>query len=444
MRRSDDNLNSNSETPGVDIANLNTDGSAICGSKSSDVVDDKPKLSKTVVFNTQPVTERVKFDWKIKNFEAICPRDCSGFQPCRSNVFTVGTKLGKPSRWCFELRHDNGYLSMVLCREKIYVNLNESPHESNIPCKIALISPDGTASLEGITGPNPTQIHEDVLARVQSVVEKVGGFAHPRENSEWKQFISIHELHDNRTRYFRVDGTIHFKMEFEISGLTHMKSSEESALERRETLRKEAMERHRKQIAADLEQLMTTGECSNFVIRCGTQVFSVHKQLLQARCPKFFEDLLELMHASKIRVCKSTDPLLSKIVKITDVEPEPLSAFLEYIYTGTVKQLPDVFSKWQLLLQLADRWKASNLKDFCFYKMLAILDAENTGPFVCLANVHEAGGEVWEFISAFCELNYHTLIKNESFNKCRLDNPHSFRFFDTLRRPALSPYSPKS
>ncbi|CAG7821271.1 unnamed protein product, partial [Allacma fusca] len=35
------------------------------------------------------------------------------------------------------------------------------------------------------------------------------------------------------------------------------------------------------------------------------------------------------------------------------------------------------------------------------------------------ADLHEASEDIWEFIQAFCKINYNTLINNESFNKCR-------------------------
>ncbi|CAG7834381.1 unnamed protein product, partial [Allacma fusca] len=114
----DDQINSNAKADGVDSSNAITEESAIC--KNNFEITEH-KLNTHVIFNTQPMTEKVKFDWKIKNFEAICPPDGRGFVTCCSNVFTVGTKVGKSSRWCFELRYDEGHLSMVLCRDKIYI-----------------------------------------------------------------------------------------------------------------------------------------------------------------------------------------------------------------------------------------------------------------------------------------------------------------------------------
>ncbi|CAG7821498.1 unnamed protein product, partial [Allacma fusca] len=221
---------------------------------------------------------------------------------------------------------------MVLCRDKIYITKTKSSAPT-IPCRIELLSPDGSVALEGVTSENPTQNHTDILARVQTVAGKVGGFVHPRENSEWKRFISINEFHTNRSRYMREDGTVQFKMAFELTGVVSIKSPEESALERCEAHKKAIQEEHGKEIIQDLEALMTNGECTNFVIRCDSKVFSVHKQLLHARCPKFYDYLQDLVNASRVRVCKSSDPLLSKIATLNDVESESLGALLEYIYT---------------------------------------------------------------------------------------------------------------
>ncbi|CAG7821272.1 unnamed protein product, partial [Allacma fusca] len=53
--------------------------------------------------------------------------------------------------------------------------------------------------------------------------------------------------------------------------------------------------------------------------------------------------------------------------------------------------------------------------------MAVTLDGSSSlgGSFICLADLHEASEDIWEFIQAFCKINYNTLINNESFNKCR-------------------------
>ena len=92
------------------------------------------------------------------------------------------------------------------------------------------------------------------------------------------------------------------------------------------------------------------------------------------------------------------------MAKITDIDPETLRAFLEYVYSGNVKSLPKVFSKWQLLLLLAERNDMKKLQELCFFYMLGMMDVETIGPLIRLVHKYNAPERIHHFIYTFCLL----------------------------------------
>ena len=131
------------------------------------------------------------------------------------------------------------------------------------------------------------------------------------------------------------------------------------------------------------ERLLNTGEHGDIVLKCHNQTFIVHSFILAHRVPLFYEKIVNVQY------------------KITNISPQSLKVFLQFIYTGniclkhfnTVLDLYKMFQTYDLgldcfkifvndILYIDDDWKYYQNYSFNVYMN------KHQWKFISLNNVH--------------------------------------------------------
>jgi hypothetical protein len=109
------------------------------------------------------------------------------------------------------------------------------------------------------------------------------------------------------------------------------------------------------ELCDDLQHLLTNSIMSDFTILCRNEVFPCHKAILVSRS-SVFRRMLENIRTST-----------ENKIEIIDCEPETMKAFLQFLYTGQVKDEnydQASYNSTDLLL-LADKYNVIGLKKKC-------------------------------------------------------------------------------
>jgi len=143
-------------------------------------------------------------------------------------------------------------------------------------------------------------------------------------------------------------------------------------------------------LAADLGQLLASGELADTVLACRGLEFPCHRAVLAARSAVFramFEHNMEEKRSSR--------------VEVEDVEADVMREMLRFIYTGGISGLKDIPTVSHLLAA-ADKYSLPRLKVACEEVLSTGLTVENVCEVLVLAHLHSADqlkDQVIEFIN---------------------------------------------
>jgi len=141
------------------------------------------------------------------------------------------------------------------------------------------------------------------------------------------------------------------------------------------------------QIADSFERLLETQTLTDFKISCKGQVFDCHKLILSARSPYFSG-----MFGSEMKESQEGE------MEIEDMDPQTVKAMIKFIYSGKVDHDNlrcqgdrKSFGVQAIeLLQAADRFDLSGLKELCEQFLITYLTINNVLDMFILADTHNA------------------------------------------------------
>nr|XP_015918374.2 speckle-type POZ protein B-like [Parasteatoda tepidariorum] len=125
----------------------------------------------------------------------------------------------------------------------------------------------------------------------------------------------------------------------------------------------------------DLVKIFADLEHSDVELRADNMSLPAHKFLLSARSPVF----RAMFHHQNMLENESN------VVKVSDVDPETLKSFLEFLYTGSV-DIIDGESALELLI-IADKYQVLSLIDTCSKFALSALSLENACKILYLSDL---------------------------------------------------------
>ncbi|KAJ2946699.1 hypothetical protein O0L34_g12757 [Tuta absoluta] len=141
-------------------------------------------------------------------------------------------------------------------------------------------------------------------------------------------------------------------------------------------LKKEIIEKVK--LEHDFSALLEDPICSDFVIESADgEKFNVHKVLLTAHSEVF-----------KAMLKEDTAESLNNYVKLPDAATEDLKGVLEFIYTGSIKDLENanVFN----LLMLADQYNLDGLRELAQYTIIQQMTVNNALEVLILADMYNS------------------------------------------------------
>jgi len=113
---------------------------------------------------------------------------------------------------------------------------------------------------------------------------------------------------------------------------------------------------------ADLD-FFNNKEFSDVVVKCGDERFECHKVFLATKSPVF-----KAMLTSNMKETNNNE------IQIDDIEPEVMTEFLKFIYTGKSSNL-DKFA--MDLFIAADKYQINSLKEICEEALISSLEIDN-------------------------------------------------------------------
>lgn len=154
---------------------------------------------------------------------------------------------------------------------------------------------------------------------------------------------------------------------------------------------------------------MVNGEDSDVTIQVKDRVFKVHRNIIRARSPVFFSmfkyDVVEKIVGN---------------IDITDCEPKVFQAFLEFLYTGTLKNcsMDELYGLYYIM----DKYQSAEGKENCVQLMVKNLSVENFCDIITLSSRYE-DSVLLQSASQFFVENSPEILKNEKWLPFLKENP---------------------
>ena len=126
----------------------------------------------------------------------------------------------------------------------------------------------------------------------------------------------------------------------------------------------------------DLKLTLQSGKNSDVTIFLEQKEFRVHKFMLALRSPVFSAMFKHNMKESK-----------QNIIEITDIDQDIMEIILEYIYTGTLKDIDDEADR---LFIAADKYALEGLRIMCSKVLIEKISIENVFQMFELADQYQA------------------------------------------------------
>jgi len=167
-----------------------------------------------------------------------------------------------------------------------------------------------------------------------------------------------------------------------------------------------------KHLVEDFENLLNCNESSDFTIKCDGKDFSVHKSILWGRS-KVFARMLNNPGFKEYR---------ENIMVVEDITQGTMEILLHYIYTGKLSKLLNS-NKLEGVIRGADKYELTELKEYCFLKLVRSITVENFGSLAYVVTSCQAGEKVLAVLKGFYERNVLKLMKNAQFRKLAAEHP---------------------
>ncbi|KAJ4813584.1 BTB/POZ and MATH domain-containing protein 2 [Rhynchospora pubera] len=120
---------------------------------------------------------------------------------------------------------------------------------------------------------------------------------------------------------------------------------------------------------------------ANITFEVGGEIFTAHKSILYVRSPVFKAEFLRGMAGSNM-----------KSIQIKEIKPVIFKAFLHFIYTDSVPDMPDedtpLVTQVQQLFKAADRYGLEGLKVICEEVLIRNITMDTLISSLALAEEH--------------------------------------------------------
>lgn len=128
----------------------------------------------------------------------------------------------------------------------------------------------------------------------------------------------------------------------------------------------------------DCRALLTEPVGADFIVESKEGVsFRVHKIIMMSHSDVF-----------KAMLKDDTAESQNNIVKLVDVATDDIHAMLEYIYTGTIRDIDNI--NFTNILMLADRYDLKGLRELCNHALAQQLTPENAIDILLLADMYDS------------------------------------------------------
>lgn len=143
---------------------------------------------------------------------------------------------------------------------------------------------------------------------------------------------------------------------------------------------------------------MLSGNDSDLTVRLKEKEFKLHKNILRIRSPAFATKVIQQMEENMLDV-----------IYITDYEDAVFSMFLEYVYTGTVKDLSQ--QNICQLYEMAKDYEVAELKKDCLKCIRDTLSIDTFFDVIKVAEKYDEK-ELISLTSNFCSNNLKDLVQS--------------------------------
>jgi len=375
----------------------NNEGQALesSASHSQNLSNNNDSSSFNGKFESTVTTELNKslytFNWRITNFDIICPQDCNEFETLTSPVFTAGEDIGKKSSWYIKIsgisKHIACFLKLDFVRQE--TGATGPTHQSQ----------DVTCSYKMSFRNNDNH----VCFSHSAIAHK---FTYDADDWGWKKFISITELYEKKATLLQ-NQTVCICVQMEIFGdpiNTHTGLL---------IKRKPNIETVMDAFLSDMEKLFNNKKHADVKIFCGERTFYAHKNVLSTRSKVF-----SAMINSKMKESTTSQ------VHLTDMDPDTAHCVLTYIYTGKVTLTAN--TSYTELIYGAEKYDLPHLKNYCFDCLLENVTRDTIGTLAVTAYTYNAEPELRKAVKNLCQENIASLQKNPAFRKLIVEHPRAF------------------
>jgi hypothetical protein len=180
-----------------------------------------------------------------------------------------------------------------------------------------------------------------------------------------------------------------------------------------ETITEEDVKRRRFQLLSqNFGGMLHDNLFADIAISTGeSKTFMVHKAVLASRSSVF----KAMLTSGMLESAQNT-------VEINDFDEEVVNAMLEYMYTG---ETPSLNEKAPDLMQIAEKYDLSGLKEDCEHAIAANLTVDNCSEILVLAHLHNAT-QLKPKVIEFINRNKADVKRTESFQHVAISNAAVF------------------
>ncbi|KAJ8684005.1 hypothetical protein QAD02_019797 [Eretmocerus hayati] len=200
---------------------------------------------------------------------------------------------------------------------------------------------------------------------------------HQGRSYGWSSYIPRENLLDGSNNFLK-DGTLTIQCNIKVST---------GQIESNQIIFQSPQISSQNQLANDLEELLNSGDCSDFKLVVRNKEFHVHKSVLVSRSPVFAAMLKSNMKENRD----------NKAI-VNDFDPLVFEEVLRFIYCGRTKAIEKLDKD---MIPIAEKYDLVNLKMLCEQSMSAKLkvnDAADTLGFADLYNCAYLKKKTMEFM----------------------------------------------
>jgi len=294
------------------------------------------------------------FAWTITNFSRKISVMPNG-EYIESDKFSV-TAHGMDLEW-------------QLC---LYPSGKDCEDEEHVSILLELVSRSLTATSSGKIEFSVVNINgEKVFRKKKSIKESDTQIGRPLVGFLAAKFIP-HHLMNNQNTQITPEDKLTVLCEITIDGKDIQQSGQALVQVKSKPSTKICPEK----MSSDFNFLLESGQFSDVTIKCEGTRLSCHKVILGTRSPVFNAMFIHNMTENQ-----------RKEIDIEDLDIETVKDMLKYMYAGKIDNLN---TRSPRLLEAADKYQLSELKEICEEVLCLALDADICLECLVLADLHNA------------------------------------------------------